>query len=257
MFFSLINHNGLVCCITCSYNALQFTDTLHWTFPLYIRYLLVDYISYLCCVCNVTTDIFQATMLDDRGKYSYAYMCIQWMWWCLAELHHNTSQNFNTRNLKRSPQGSTKKRFQRWSFHQFSDSLECMFFVWSCYDTTCRSFDSGICGTFVPHQEKSTYQISMPMFAIVLQIAEVVSEVFRVVTLGCFQEIRLMNSYHPWGCGIHTVNMKLIIQRIPSGEKAKCIMRLRLCFDCSGSNVFVFEQYLIWFWAGCVYIYIH
>ena len=104
-----------------------------------------------------------------------------------------------------------------------------------------EALTAGYVGRLSHIQEKSTYQISMPMVAIVLQIAEVVSEVFRV-GLGCFLEIRLMNSYHPWACGIHTVNMKLIIQRIPSGgiEKDKCIMRLRFCFNCFGSNVFVF-----------------
>lgn len=59
-----------------------------------------------------------------------------------------------------------------------------------------EALTAGYVGRLSHIQEKSTYQISMPMVAIVLQIAEVVSEVFRV-GLGCFQEIRLMNSYHP------------------------------------------------------------
>lgn len=191
-------------------------------------------------------------MLDYRGKYSYACMCIQWMWWCLAELHHNTSLNFNTRNLKRvSLKAPRKKIFQRWWLFGVY-----VFLFGPVMILLLEALTAGYVGRLSHIQEKSTYQISMPMVAIVLQIAEVVSEVFRV-GLGCFQEIRLMNSYHPWGCGIHTVNMKLIIQRIPSGgiEKDKCIVRLRFCFNCSGSNVFVFEQYLIWFWTGCVYTY--
>ena len=139
MFFSLINHNGLVCFITCSYIALQFTDTLHWTFPLLIRYLLVAYISYLCCVCNIKTDMFQATMLDDRGKYSYAMLCVynecDDVWWqsCTTTHPRTVTPGVSKREF---PSRLHKKKVPALEF----PPVQWLFGVYGFLPYTCRSF---------------------------------------------------------------------------------------------------------------------